>query len=800
MARAWSSFVRAARGVAGTMGSGLLPTPAAAQQIMVTASSGAPGDAYNGPAYLAIDKLGNLFVSDTNNHRVQRVDRQTGAVTTVVGTGTAGFSGDGGPATQAQVDCPLGLAFDGLGNLYVADRCRNVVRKVVPGADSAITGAADEIISDFAGDGTAASCAFVNGVPASQTPINAPSVLATDQAGNLFMIAGETPAGSCSQVVQRVDASSGLLTTVVGIGSSSFTPGMVFDNSGDLFVWEFQESLLMCTPAGLTQQADPFSGGGNPGCQTASNGPSLIAGGFQPQGMAFDKAGDLYLSNDENACDGGGCTGVFELVPGTSGTIGFDATYSLFAGTLQTGYSGDGGPPLEATLNAPLGLALNGAGNLFIADSHNNVIRAVIKGASTPVGTGPVTALDQNGDASPVTVTFDGGVTTGGATAAVFGPVAPAPPAGFELAGNPAVFWDVSTSAQYTGPVTVCIAVNPVPAGAALWHFNSSTRAWEDKTVRPVPPTGPICAQVDSLSPFAILVPQQQAPAITSPGSTTFQVAVAASFGVTTSGNPVPTVSESGVLPGGVTFTDNGDGTATLAGTPAAGSGGAYSLTLTAANGIGTDAVQSFTLTVNQPPAITSADHATFTQGAAASFLVTTTGFPAVHLAEAGALPSGVSFVDNGDGTATLAGIPAASGTFVVALTAANGSGGGASQAFTLTVNASGPAAILTPGQIDFGNVSRYRLAVRVVTLQNTGSTALVIAGVSLTPGPGSDWDDFFFVSLCRSTLAAGQSCPIYVSFFAEDLGTRTATLNVANNAAGSPQQVILTGTAVKGR
>ena len=82
----------------------------------------------------------------------------------------------------------------------------------------------------------------------------------------------------------------------------------------------------------------------------------------------------------------------------------------------------------------------------------------------------------------------------------------------------------------------------------------------------------------------------------------------------TTSGSPV-TITETGTLPTGVTFTDNGDGTATLAGTPAAGTGGSYPLTITASNGVGTDAVQAFTLTVNEPPTITSADHATFTLG-----------------------------------------------------------------------------------------------------------------------------------------------------------------------------------------
>ena len=138
-----------------------------------------------------------------------------------------------------------------------------------------------------------------------------------------------------------------------------------------------------------------------------------------------------------------------------------------------------------------------------------------------------------------------------------------------------------------------------------------------------------------------------------------------------------------------MTFTDNGNGTATLAGTPAAGTGGTYALTFTATNGVGSPTVQNFTLTVNQAPAITSATGTTFTVGVAGTFTVTTTGFPTPVDHARGALPAGVTFTDNGNGTATLAGTPAAGtgGTYPLTLTATNGVGSPASQSFTLTVN-----------------------------------------------------------------------------------------------------------------
>ena len=111
-----------------------------------------------------------------------------------------------------------------------------------------------------------------------------------------------------------------------------------------------------------------------------------------------------------------------------------------------------------------------------------------------------------------------------------------------------------------------------------------------------------------------------QAPAISSANNATFTVGTAGSFTVTTTGKPTPSVTETGTLPSGVTFRDNGNGTATLSGTPASGSGGTYSLTITANNGVGSAANQTFTLTVNQAPAISSANNATFTVGTAGSF------------------------------------------------------------------------------------------------------------------------------------------------------------------------------------
>ena len=173
-----------------------------------------------------------------------------------------------------------------------------------------------------------------------------------------------------------------------------------------------------------------------------------------------------------------------------------------------------------------------------------------------------------------------------------------------------------------------------------------------------------------------------QAPSFTSASGATFTVGSQASFAVTALGFPAPTFSESGALPNGDTLSTSG----ALSGTPAAGTGGRYTITITASNGIGAAATQSFTLTIDQAPSITSAGNTTFVGGTAGTFTVTTTGYPTSALSESGALPGTVMFTDNGNGTATLAGIAPAAGLFPITITAKNGVSPNASQNFTLTV------------------------------------------------------------------------------------------------------------------
>ena len=269
------------------------------------------------------------------------------------------------------------------------------------------------------------------------------------------------------------------------------------------------------------------------------------------------------------------------------------------------------------------------------------------------------------------------------------------------------------------------------------------------------------------------------APAITSANSTTFPVSAADSFTVTATGSPIPSITESGALPNPVTFKDNGNGTATIAGTPSAESLGSFPITITASNGVGTAATQSFALTVTQSPAITSANSATFTVGTAGMFTVTTTGSPNPALSESGSLPNSVTFKDNGNGTATIAGIPATgtAGAYAITITASN-SAGTTTQTFTLAVNQAPAITSANSTTFTVGSAGSF-------TVTTTGKPAPAMTESGALPSPVTFKDNGNGTATISGTPATGTA------------GTYPITIT-ANNGVGTAatQSFTLTVTA----
>ena len=183
------------------------------------------------PVAVAVDSAGNLFIADSENHRIRRVDGATGAISTVAGTGS--FSGDGGTATSARLNRPRGVVVDASGDLFIADCCNHRIRRVA---------SATGVITTVAGDGTPIACADAGSAPSAS--LNSPIGVAVDALGNLFI------ADFGSHRVRRVDAATGVITTVAGDGTYGFSgdggpatsarlrspTGVAVDASGNLFI------------------------------------------------------------------------------------------------------------------------------------------------------------------------------------------------------------------------------------------------------------------------------------------------------------------------------------------------------------------------------------------------------------------------------------------------------------------------------------------------------------------------------------------------------------------------------------
>ncbi len=287
------------------------------------------------PEAVVFDSAGNFYIAEAG--LIRKVAASTGTISTYAGdincvndvcTPTSGYSGDGGPATSAQLDEPFGLAVDASNNLYIADYGAKVVRMV-----SSSTG----IITTVAGGGS--GCAQQtdtagDGCPATQAQFTGPQAIVLDKAGNLYVVDSQ-PIESDSSVIRKVDAKSGIITLFAGDGTPNVNCSQETDSFGD-------------------------------GC------PALNASLVPVNGLAFDAAGNLYLS-DPN---------IVQVINASTTVI------TLVAGNGLAGFTGTGGPAQNAELNDPAGVALDASGNVYFADAANNVIREVI-GNTTPVAPAP---------------------------------------------------------------------------------------------------------------------------------------------------------------------------------------------------------------------------------------------------------------------------------------------------------------------------------------------------------------------------------------------------------------------------
>jgi uncharacterized protein (TIGR03437 family) len=333
---------------------GTINTFAGGGQIGYGGDGGAAVGAFlQEPASVAADSNGNLYIADTGNMRIRKMTPD-GNIRTVAGNGQAGFSGDEGPATSAALNRPSGVAVDAAGNLYIADTLNDRVRKVNGSG----------VISTVAG--RQGATALGDGGPATSARLSIPSGVALDASGNLYIV------DRGQNRVRKVTA-AGTISTLAGTGTQGFSgdggpaasaalaapESVAVDAAGNLYITDTSNSRVRkVTPGG---QISTVAGGGA-GIALGDGGPATSAVLLQPTGVAVDSAGNLFIADTSH---------------NRIRKVSLDGTISTVVGNGSGGFSGDGGSPTQASINGSRGVALDGAGRLFIADTTNNRVRMV---------------------------------------------------------------------------------------------------------------------------------------------------------------------------------------------------------------------------------------------------------------------------------------------------------------------------------------------------------------------------------------------------------------------------------------
>lgn len=313
------------------------------------------------PMGIAVDRFGSIYISDTANHRVRRVDARTGEIETVVGTGKRGFDNDGGNADMATLNGPTGLAFDTLGNLYIADTGNQRIRMYTPKG----------YLYTVAGDGRRGYNG--NGMKPLSSSLNNPTGVAVSPQGELYI------SDTGNNLVRKIDRLSGFLVNVVGTGEAGNSgdlelaenarlnkpSALVFDTRGNLFIadtgnhqirWVEPRRRLIFTIAGTGERG--FSGEGDRKCTDSAFS--------NPTGLAVDKQGRLYISDTDN-----------QRIRRLTVESRMDSKVVTVVGSGERGYNGDGMDAWDAKLAYPGALVITRHDMLFLVDTGNNLVRRV---------------------------------------------------------------------------------------------------------------------------------------------------------------------------------------------------------------------------------------------------------------------------------------------------------------------------------------------------------------------------------------------------------------------------------------
>ena len=342
-----------------------LPGPTGITTLAGNGTQGYSGDGglatsakLSAPEGVAVDSSSNIYIADLGNNRIRKVTASTGIITTVAGNGAAGYSGDGGLATQAELNTPEGVWVDASGNIYIADHTNCRIRKVTVSTGK---------ISTVAGNGT---CAYSgDGGQATSAEISYPEDVTVDASGNIYI------ADSGNSRIRKVTVSTGIITTVAGDGTGGYAGdggratsaelndpiGVGLDTAGNIYIGDFLNNRIRKVTVS-TGVITTVAGDGTAG-YSGDGGLATSAELHFPGGVEVDPAGNLYIADYGNSR--------IRKVSALNGDI------STIAGNGTAGFAGDGGAAVSAEINIPPALALDAVGNIYIADRGNNRIRVV---------------------------------------------------------------------------------------------------------------------------------------------------------------------------------------------------------------------------------------------------------------------------------------------------------------------------------------------------------------------------------------------------------------------------------------
>jgi trimeric autotransporter adhesin len=343
----------------------------------------------NGPYWIAIDKIGNLYISDWSDYRIRKVV-SSGIISTIAGNGWDGYTGDGGQATVAEIGEPNGIAFDSADNLYIVDNFFNVIRKVdnSTGAISTVAG------NGYQYGGGTGGWYSGDGGPATIAELNRPQAVCLDKSGNIYI------ADYYNNLIRKVTDSTGIITTVAGNGYGGWRgigtwsgayagdggqateaelhgpAGVTVDDSNNVYIAdEWNDAIRMVKAS--TGIITTVAGKGITG-YSGNGGQATSAKLSFPSGVSFDNSGNMYIADGNN--------NVIRFIDKNSGIISTIAGNGYEAGTGLGGFSGDGGAATASEMYGPSFIAFDSLGNYYIADGGNNRIRKVTKDTDTVTG------------------------------------------------------------------------------------------------------------------------------------------------------------------------------------------------------------------------------------------------------------------------------------------------------------------------------------------------------------------------------------------------------------------------------